>query len=271
MQRDGLALAVVVRREDQVVGRLHGRTSAPGRGARSPRAPCSPARSRARGRRRAWTWAGRGCARRRHGRCSHRRGTSRSSSPWRAIRRRRGFRAYRGSIPLLGEAEGWVERCLRAGTVPPERLRAVPCPGPPRMARLGLRGRERTNPPRVFPVASGATARLEPSPHRRSPPCSPSCTDTVTNWIVAVRLPGGLRPDAPGIGVRPDPVARSRCCSAGRSASAGFAGRARAQLNLCGRDGCRGHRGQPGGVLARLRRRSRGRAARCSTASAGTS
>ena len=93
VEGDRFALAVVVRREDQVVGAAEGALQLSDVPFRVLGHDVLGLEVSFEDRRRAWTSGGPGYAHRKPGRCSHRPGTSRWSSPWPAIRPRRGSSA----------------------------------------------------------------------------------------------------------------------------------------------------------------------------------
>ena len=282
MERDGLALAVVVGGQDDVVGVLEGPLQlldvllgVLGHLVRH-------ARTRARRRRRARSWAGRGCARRRHGRCSHRPGTSRWSSPWRATPRRPGFRTYSVLIPSTREAEGgrrtrgasgrgryhqvqrWAVATSGAGQGPPRSdARSRPGAGQEPAGSLmdPSEPGERRHRVAIFPGFSWPCSRCyarTTSPDRSEPALLAIFNDTVTSWIVA----NGY------LAVFVLMLLESACVPipsevtmlfGGALASAGFAGEGQ-ELSLF-LVILAGTAGQPGRVLARLRGGRGGRAA----------
>ena len=128
---DGLALAVVVRRQDDVARALHdllqvgqvllgvlgdhviGHEIVLDVDARGPRSPCP----------------GPGCGHRKPGRRSRRPGTSRSSSPWPAIRRPPGSWCWPWPGTFLMTRGSVDRRAGSAGTVPPVTGEAVQVAG----------------------------------------------------------------------------------------------------------------------------------------------
>ena len=196
-------------------------SSARRRGARSPRAPRSRARSRARRRRpaRRTPCPGPGCAHTKLGRRSRRPGTSRSSSPWRAIRRPRASSWPCGHLLRVDGDESSSRQPAADGT--------TGSPFDP--ARHACRSVHRDASERA-----GTSRLVSPSPGARTPVLAALHDFAITDrW--RLRLPGHLRAD--GCWSRPAcrSPARSRCCSAAPSRRPAFAAEGKRALALLGR------------------------------------